>query len=122
VTNDLYKQRAAVLVKKPGGTEPTSNVLGKSAFFGDGGLKPLFLGNGGDRGPFAFIRDHGKFPYNNRSMGLLGVMRTFHESVYGAHRVITSSKAESARSHVGLWWTPFKRKTETAFVRYSSIS
>ena len=87
VTNDLYKQRAAVLVKKPGGTEPTSNVLGKSAFFGDGGLKPLFLGNGGDRGPFAFIRDHGKFPYNNRSMGLLGVMRTFHESVYGAHRV-----------------------------------
>lgn len=90
VSNPYHNIKSAVFVKGPTEPIPTENILSKSVFFngnGPHGLNTIAMGDGGDFGPFAFIRDFGKFPYHYNSMGLIGVLRTFHESVYGNLRI-----------------------------------
>jgi len=84
VLGQMYIMKQSVLVKGESGPTPSVKVLSKSVFFENGGLKAIDLRGGG---PFAFIRDHNKFPFESNSMGLIGVLRTFHDDVYGALRI-----------------------------------
>ena len=99
VTNPFFTIKSAVYVKgrrdgpkSEAGPVPTAveNILAKSPFFTRGsfnGVQAILLGNDGDVGPFAFIRDLADAPYHGNSMGLIGVLRTFHESIYGTLRI-----------------------------------
>lgn len=88
VSGKLYVIQGLVRVKGRDGLTDTQLPLSRSIFFSDGGLKTISLGKGVENsGPFAFIRDHKKEPFTNMSMGLLGVLRTFHGEVYGASRI-----------------------------------
>ena len=99
VTNPYFLLKSVVYVKgRPDGPKSDAgpvpvaveNILTNSPFFTRGtviGVQAIPLGTNGDVGPFAFIRDLADAPYHGNSMGLIGVLRTFHESIYGTLRI-----------------------------------
>jgi len=117
VTNPFFIIKSSVFVKRrpdgptsEAGPVPTAveNILAKSAFFSRGtvnGVQAIPLGNDGDAGPFAFIRDLADAPYHANSMGLIGVLRTFHESIYGTLRINLFQGKLNEFARRSLWQT-----------------
>jgi hypothetical protein len=117
VTNPFFIIKSAVFVKgclngptSEAGPVPTAveNILAKSPFFSRGtinGVNAIPLGNDGDAGPFAFIRDLADAPYHGNSMGLIGVLKTFHESIYGTLRINLFQGKLNEYARQSLWQT-----------------
>jgi hypothetical protein len=117
VTNPFFMIKSAVFVKgrlngptSEAGPVPTAveNILAKSPFFSRStinGVNAIPLGNDGDAGPFAFIRDLADAPYHGNSMGLICVLRTFHESIYGTLRINLFQGKLNEYARQSLWQT-----------------
>ena len=117
VTNPYFLLKSVVYVKgRPDGPmseagpvpKPVKNILINSPFFTRGtvnGVQAIPLGTNGDVGPFAFIRDLADAPYHGNSMGLIGVLRTFHESIYGTLRINLFQGKLNEYARQSLWQT-----------------